>query len=148
MTRHDDLAAWYRADQETAQAAYSVADTATLAAVLPALDREIETAKQALATWQRSHTEGRDAVAAMEEQRNEVLVALHTRAQADPSWQDLAEEVGASLDSALDDVAARSEGGGQDIIDVAFIQAIALAQRRQLVRLELQRRGFLPELPG
>jgi hypothetical protein len=143
----NDPAAWYRTDQEKAQAVYSAADAATLVAVLPMLDREIETAKQALATWQASLAAGQDAVAALEEQRNEVLVALRTRAQVDPAWQELADEVGASLASALDDVAARSDASGQTLVDVAFIQAIALAQRRHLVRTELQQRALLPVFP-
>jgi hypothetical protein len=115
--------------------------------MLPTLDRGIEAAKQALATWQPSLADGQDAVAALEEQRNEVLAALRTRAQADPAWRELADEVGSSLAFAVDDVAARSDASGQTLVDVAFIQAIALAQRRHLVRTELQRRGLLPVFP-
>ncbi len=125
METNNDLAAWYRADQATAQAVYTAADSASLAAMLPMLEAEIETARQALAAWQASLAEGQDAVAALKEQRNEVLDALRTRAQVDPAWQELADEVGASLASALDDVAARSQASGQTLVDVAFIQAIA-----------------------
>jgi hypothetical protein len=52
------------------------------------------------------------------------------------------------LGSALDQVAAPRSASGQDLVDATFVQAVALAQRRHLVRDELQRRGLLPAFPG
>jgi hypothetical protein len=41
----DDLAAWYRADQQAARETYAAADSATLVALLEALDSEVETSR-------------------------------------------------------------------------------------------------------
>lgn len=83
----------------------------------------------------------------MDEHRDDALRGLHARAQEDPAWQQLADEVSATLQSALEDVRARSRASGQSLVDIAFIQSVALAQRRHLVREELQRRGLLPIFP-
>lgn len=143
----DDLAAWYRADQQAARETYAAADSATLVALLGVLDNEIETGKQALATWQRSLSEGRDADAVMEARRNEAVDALRSRVEVDPAWQQLADEVESTLGSAIDEVRARSEASGRSLVDVVFVQTLSLTGRRRLVRDELERRGLLAAFP-
>lgn len=48
----DDLAAWYRADQQAARETYAAADSATLVALLKALDSEVETSRTRPASMQ------------------------------------------------------------------------------------------------
>lgn len=147
MTDGEDLAAWYRADRETARGVFSEMDSATLVAMLPVLDREIELAKAALAAWQRRHEQGLDSDAVLEQQQDEVMVALNARAVTDPGWRQMADEVARGLGEAIADLRAHVGEGHDRLVDLAFVQSLALAQRRHLLREELKRRGFLPGLP-
>lgn len=70
-------------------------------------DAEIKTGKQALATWQRSSPKDKTPALRWKRKRNEVVDVSRSRAQTAPEWKQSADEVGATLRSALEDVRAR-----------------------------------------